>query len=389
MSSLKKSHAKSLTPSAKSPSNSLPSFANFLRDKTYLIIVAIIVALIAGAFLIAFRVNPEMITALAVLWAVFLVVILAIEYFHRRSFYRQLLSNIEQLDQAYLVLETLTQPKFYDGAILYEALYQTNKSMLENIARYRTQAREFQDYAEMWIHEVKAPLATLSLMSRDPKINEQIKRMDDYVEQILYFARAENSERDYLIREVDLAEIVGAVAVRNREILQMSHIDLIVTDLDRTVFTDAKWLEFILGQIVNNSIKYGAREIRISATSTTDQTTLRIRDDGIGISPKDLPNVFKKSFTGRNGHRRSAAPDELASHRSSTSGKLASCSAASGKIASHRAVEGHQSTGMGLYLAHTLCQKLGVRLSIASEEGAWTEVELTFPRHDFYTGVKD
>lgn len=327
----------------------------FLRDKVYVLVAGIVVALIAGAFLIAFRVNPEMIITLVVLWVVFIGFILTVEYLRKRSFYRSLLENIVKLDQAYLVLETIPTPKFYDGVIMSDALYRINKSMLESIQNYRTRAQEFQEYAEMWIHEVKTPLATLALMSHDPKLNEQIKRMDDYVEQILYFARAENAERDYLIRRVDLADVIHTVAVRNREILQAQNIELDVENVQYPVYTDTKWLEFILNQILNNSIKYGAHRIHISAVRTPETTTLKIRDDGIGISPKDLPKVFEKSFTGQNGR--------------------------------HSQGTVHRSTGMGLYLAHTLCQKLGHRIEIASEDGAWTQVDITFSHHGFYTEV--
>lgn len=337
-----------------SPREPLVSFRTYLRDKLYLIVAAIVATVIAGAFLAAFKINYEAVIMLAVLWAAFLVFILVADYYRKRGFYRALTANIAQLDQAYLVLETLSPPKFYEGIILYDTLYLAHKSMLEKIRQYRLKSEEFQEYAEMWIHEVKTPLATLSLMSHDPKINEQIKRMDDFVEQILYFARAENAEHDYLIRAVKLSEIINAVALRNREILQMQRIELVVSNLDQEVYTDAKWLEFIVNQIINNSIKYGAHEIRISAVRTPETTTLRIRDNGIGISPKDLPNVFQKSFTGQNGHR-------------------------SGVV--------HQSTGMGLYLAHTLCQKLGHRIAITSEDGAWTEVDITFSHHEFYTEV--
>lgn len=336
-----------------SADNNLTGLGSFLRDKAYLIIIAAIVTLIAGAFLIAFRINTEMVITLGALWITFIISTLLIEYMRKISFYHDLVKNLDHLDQAYLVLETLAQPKFYDGVILYEALYRINKSMLEDVARYRTQAKEFQDYAELWIHEVKTPLATLSLMSRDPKINEQIKRMDDYVEQILFFTRAENAERDYLIRAVNLNEVIKSVALRNREILQMQQIELEVAKLDHTIHTDAKWLEFILNQVLNNSIKYDARKVQVTTTQKSNIITLQIRDDGIGISSKDLPNVFKKSFTGQNGHHGGA----------------------------------HQSTGMGLYLAHTLCQKLGHRINISSVEGKWTLVEITFMQHDFYTDV--
>lgn len=229
-------------------SRQLISFHSFLRDKAYFLILAIIISVSAGLFLAALKVRLEAIILLVTLWLSFLLISLLTEYYRKLAFYQNLLSNIDRLDQAYLVLETLAQPRFYDGDILYAALYQINKSMLENLNKYRLQSRDFQEYVEMWIHEVKTPLATLSLISHDPQVNQQIKRINDYVEQILYFVRAENAEQDYLIKSSDLADIINAVASRNREILLAQKIDFSVQNINQTVFTDAKWLEFVLNQ---------------------------------------------------------------------------------------------------------------------------------------------
>lgn len=323
-------------------------FSRFLLDKAYFIVLALLIWIIVLMFLIAFKVSTEVIIMLSVLGGLFVIITLAIEYLRRRQFYKNFLQNLNELDQAYLILETLERPNFYDGKIFFDALYKIDKSMNENVKLYRTRAHDFQEYVEMWIHEVKTPLATLTLLSKDSKINEQIKRLDDYVEQILYFARAENAERDYLISEVSLVKVVGAVANRNREMLQARKIDFVVEKLDYNVRTDGKWLEFIINQIISNSIKYQSHVISISVQSHDDVIDLLIRDDGIGISEKDLPRVFDKSFTGSNGH----------------------------KI--------KQSTGMGLYIAKVLCEKLGHKISIESMEGEYTEVKITFSKHHYY-----
>ncbi len=137
-------------------------------------------------------------------------------------------------------------------------------------------------------------------MTNDRKISAQINRLDSYVEQVLYFARAENAEHDYLIKPVSLDKIISVVATKNRDLLLASNVDFIATGLNHEVFTDSKWLEFILNQIIQNSIKYHSKTIRLSAASNDEGIILTIADDGIGISAKDLPRVFEKSFTGEN-----------------------------------------------------------------------------------------
>lgn len=366
--------SKSLSPSTPPKHHNPASLGYFLREKLYFFLLAAGTLVLLLLFLTALRTSPEAIAVVVFLFLSFTAIIPTVEYWRRRNFYRQLLQNIASLDRAYLVLETLREPNFYDGRVLYEALYAINKSMAEAVQSYELSEREFREYIEMWIHEVKTPLATLSLMSKDRKIAAQINRLDSYVEQVLYFVRAENAERDYLIKPVSLAKIVGAVATKNQDLLLMSQVDLFVDDLDREVFTDSKWLEFILNQILLNSIKYQSAAIKISATANEEETVLTIADDGVGISAKDLPRVFDKSFTGENGH-------VTGSKTASESNHLPNSKIISGNS--------QKSTGMGLYIAKTLCDKLGHQISIASPERQGTIVTITFPRHDYYTVLRE
>lgn len=354
--------SKSLSPSTPPKHHNPASLGYFLREKLYFFLLAAGTLVLLLLFLTALRTSPEAIAVVVFLFLSFTAIIPTVEYWRRRNFYRQLLQNIASLDRAYLVLETLREPNFYDGRVLYEALYAINKSMAETVQSYELSEHEFREYIEMWIHEVKTPLATLSLMSKDRKIAAQINRLDSYVEQVLYFVRAENAERDYLIKPVSLAKIVGAVATKNQDLLLMSQVDLFVDNLDCEVFTDSKWLEFILNQILLNSIKYQSAAIKISATANGEETVLTIADDGVGISAKDLPRVFDKSFTGENGH---------ITNRKSTSRNA------------------QKSTGMGLYIAKTLCDKLGHQISIASPEHQGAIVTIIFPRHDYYTVLRE
>lgn len=327
----------------------------FLRDQLALIFAFGLCEVILVLFLLAFKINPLAIAVVLFLNFGCFIFALSFAYWRRRSYYRALLINLQQLEQAYLVLETLEPPRFYDGQILQESLYQANKSMLNNIKHYQAETKAFREYIELWIHEVKTPLAALSLMNLGPRASEQLQRLDDFVEQVLFFARAENAEQDYQISKVNLADVAHQVALRNQPILLAGKIDFVTHDLNLTVFSDAKWLEFMLGQIVSNSIKYGSKHIELSDHRVGHATTLEISDDGFGISAKDLPRVFEKSFTGQNGHQyRADIPS---------------------------------STGMGLYIVKTLADKLGHKISISSEAGRGTTVSLTFAEHDFYDEV--
>ncbi len=331
----------------------LSSFTAFLRDHSLQVLVSLGWIVILVLFLLALKVSSSAVMLIVIMITILLISNLIVEYLRRARYYRNLLKNLTQLDQAYLLLETVERPEFFDGRILQEILLQIDKSVAENIQQYASKTQDFREYIELWIHEAKTPLATLNLLNQDPRAAEQLKRLDDYIEQVLYFVRAENAEHDYRIKQTELAQVVQAVALRNREIIQTKQIELEVDDLHQSVFTDAKWLEFILNQIIANSIKYSSQKIKIYLQTDENLIKLNISDDGIGIPAEDLPRVFEKSFTGRNGRQTQAG----------------------------------SSTGMGLYLVRTLCQKLGHQISLDSQIGVGTTVTITFSDQKFYNVI--
>ncbi len=330
----------------------------YLKDKLYLITIFIFMYLIMILMFLAFKLDISLIIALSIIILISLISILSIEYIKKNKFYSNLLGNIEALDQAYLVLETLENPDFIDGEILYQALYEINKSMNEVVKNMEEQISDFKDYIEMWIHEVKLPIASINLMAHnnkdkfDKKTLDQIKRIEASVEQVLYYVRSENAEKDYLINQVSLNKVIANVALKNKDDLLDNKIDLNVSNVDYKVNTDSKWLEFILNQIINNSIKYRSLNkkslIKISARKENKQVILSIEDNGIGILPEDLPKVFNKTYTGTNGRIKA------------------------------------KSTGMGLYIAKNLCQKLGHKIEIVSVKDQFTRVSITISEHDYY-----
>ncbi len=338
------------------------SLIKFLKDKLYLIITFFVTYIILNLMFIAFKVNFQLILATSFLLFLFLIIILAIEYLKKKSFYTNLLNNIEVLDKAYLVLETIDKPNFYDGELLYQALYEINKSMNEFIKSLEGQMNDFKEYIEMWIHEVKIPIASLVLMTHnhndkfDKKTIEQLRRIEDYVEQVLYYVRSENAEHDYLINEVALNKVISNVALKNKDDLLANKINLNVEVADYKVFTDSKWLEFIFNQIMNNSIKYKRKikdsYIKIEAREEEERIVITIMDNGIGIPSEDLPKIFEKSFTGYNGRIKS------------------------------------KSTGMGLNICKNLCEKLGHKIFAESVQGEYTKIYIVIAKNKFYDVIK-
>lgn len=334
------------------------SFKKYLLDKTVQITVSIVGFIIAILMLNAFKVENDLKIALTILFFLVATFNIIFDYFRKYKFYKKILNTLDKLDKKYLILEMLKKPNFYDGEIFYQILYDINKSMIENVKEYNLSITDFKEYVEMWIHEVKIPIASLTLISHnhqneiDKKYIEQIRKLDNYIDQILYFVRSENVEKDYIIKEKKLQEIIKNVALKNKDDLSENAVRLDVDVHNEKVLTDSKWLEFILNQIINNSIKYKRKNtesyIKIKANEDKDRLYLTICDNGIGIPKSDIKRVFDKSFTGENG-------------RTMT-----------------------KSTGMGLYIAKKLCDKLGHKITVESEINEYTKITIIFTKNNFY-----
>lgn len=334
-------------------------FALYLKDKTIFIILDLVVYAIIALLFEAFEVEKPLAIVTFILLFGTSIAGLLFDYFRKRSFYRRLVKNAHELDKSYLVGTTIEEPDFYEGRLIAEVIYEMSKAMNEEIKELSISLKDFKEYLEMWIHEVKIPLSALELMAHNHKklfdhsSLEQLRRVENYVDQVLYYVRQESSEKDYLIKKTDLKKVVTSVALKNKDQLLEGKISLLADDLSGEVYTDSKWLEFVIDQIISNAIKYrnpGKKSrIEITTTDEKDAIALHIEDNGLGIKESDLPRVFDKSFTGYNGRRIST------------------------------------STGMGLYIVKNLIQKLGHKIEITSKENEFTRVTITFSKHDFYT----
>lgn len=332
------------------------SLKKYLFDKLPQIFVSTLGFIIIILVLNVFKVENSLKIAITLIFISIILFNLFYDFFRKYNFYHNLNNILKTLDQKYLVLEMLNIPNFYEGEIFYQTLYEINKSMIEKIKEYYLNITDFKEYVEMWIHEVKIPISSLVLMSHNHKelnntyINE-VKKLNNYVDQVLYYVRSNYAENDYIIKENNLDKIIKDVILKNKDELLLNNINIETNIKENKVLTDSKWLEFILNQIINNSIKYKKDNdsiIKIESLKENAKTILSIYDNGIGINKKDIKNVFKKSFTGENGRNLS------------------------------------KSTGMGLYIAKRLCDKLGHKILIESEKNEYTIVKIIFGNNDYY-----
>ncbi|MFC6314141.1 sensor histidine kinase [Lapidilactobacillus achengensis] len=296
---------------------------------------------------------------LDLLLVIFLAVFLFVLFWSRRSWYRQVDDRITDADN--ILNQPLINPQRCDErqiARYSEVLLETHQQVLNSLVNEQADQREFID---SWVHDIKVPLAALRLVgdSLEDEIGEQkydqlveeIDRMNHYVEEVLYYSRLSHFANDYLIQEYSLKAIINPVVRDNMNYFIHKKIRLERKNLDYTVLTDQKWLSFIIQQIIANSLKYTppAGEITIAVVSDRRGLDLQITDTGVGIPEADLSRIFDKGFTGANG----------------------------------RHADTH-ATGLGLYLAQKLAQKLGHQISVCSTVGVGTTLTIHFPLLSYY-----
>ena len=332
-------------------------YIDYLKDNIISIVIYLITILLIFLMLNVFKLDISVNILTTVILLLCGISIITINFHRKNIFYKSYLGSLNKLSKKYLILETIPEPNTYEERIMVDSLYEINKSMIENINDYQRNIIEFKEFVEIWIHEVKIPISSMVLKCHnnkekyDKSLLSIIRRLDNNIDEILYYVRSENTEKDFSISEVGLKEVIHNVSIKNKDDLLENNIKFEASIKKVNVNTDKKWLEFIVNQIINNSIKYKKEKdsvIRISYRDEENKTILEIYDNGIGIPSKDLSRVFEKSFTGSNGR------DKV------------------------------KSTGMGLYIIKKLCDKLGHNIYIDSVEKKYTKVIIEFGKNDLY-----
>lgn len=336
-------------------------FKLFFKEKAITILLLLFGIITIEIFLMAYNVGMFIKIYIPLIIMGLYMISIIIEYFKRKKFYDNLLKMLEELDEKYLITEIIKNPNFLEGQILKNSLEQIDKSMLENVNKYKYMTEDYKEYIELWIHEIKIPIATSKMVIENNKnaitksIDEELDKVENYIEQALFYARSNTVEKDYYIRKVVLKEIVNESIKKNKSSLIQEKISIDIHDLEIEVNTDNKWIVFILNQIIQNSIKYRKKEnsvMEIYANQGKENVILYIKDNGIGIKQGEITRVFEKGFTGTNGR-----------------------------------LSNKKSTGIGLYLCKKLCNKLGIGIELNSVQNEGTEVKLVFPK-DSYIELK-
>ena len=333
-------------------------FRDYIKEKMVLIIGTILALVSVEILLLAYNISILIRVYCAFIIVFVMALAILIEYKKKKDYYNELIKNMEELKEKYLISEIIKTPNFIEGKILKDILQDTGKSMLENVNYYKNIQEDYKEYIELWIHEVKIPIAASKMIIENNKnevtksIDEELDKVENYTEQALFYARSNAVEKDYIINKTNLKEIVNGAILKNKTTLLNEKVSIELSNLkDEEVYTDSKWAVFIVNQIIQNAIKYSKKEnkkIEISSQEKNDKVILYIKDNGIGIKKGEITRVFERGFTGENGR-----------------------------------IIGQKSTGIGLYLCKKLCDRLGLGIELNSEKDKGTEVRIIFPKSSY------
>lgn len=330
------------------------SFITFLEEKILYILFQLFFLVLVSFLLFLSGVDGLYIFLMILIYAVFQIGFLWLTYRNKCRKNQRIVEMTDNLQEAYYISEILQKPKDLENQAYYYALKRACKAMNDKISALTKEQVEYQEYVESFAHEIKIPIGALSLTfdnARDYSLKKETDKIFQLVEQMLYYARSENTEKDYFVKELSLDEMMHHVLLKFRYVLLEDKVTLDIHDMENTVYTDEKWLQFILSQILQNAVKYMNKEEKrlvIYSVSRDGNILLVMEDNGCGIKKSELSRVFEKGFTGSNRKKTNA-------------------------------------TGMGLYLAKKLSDRLGLRLQIDSEEGKYTRVTIFFPKGSIHS----
>lgn len=216
---------------------------------------------------------------------------------------------------------------------------------------------DYEEYVEAWVHEAKMPLSLLPLLldNRREELPGQVaykldyirNRLQEFVDQMLFYARLKGARKDYLFEYVNVGECIREVLEDYYPLLEEKKFQVAFPEelAAELVYTDRRGLRFLLQQAVSNSVKYCRREPRLCFEMVKREKSriLKIRDNGPGTPACDMPYLFEKGFTGESGQDRKKA------------------------------------TGMGLYLAKEMARDLGLTLEAESRLGEGFQIAVAFP----------
>lgn len=235
---------------------------DYIRDKGIFLAVNLMSFIIISFLMYFSNVALVIIFLLFCVWFFPLFSYILIEYIKFRKYFNTVENILENLDKKYLLPEVLNESNFIEGEEINYIFKVLSRDMHENVKYYKNIQEEYREYIETWVHEIKTPIASTKLLIENNtneitrKIDTQMDKIENFVEQVLYYSRSDEVGKDYIIKKTELSQVVKSVVKKNQRDFIGKRISLQLGNLDEIIYSDTKWIEFILNQIIGNAIKY-------------------------------------------------------------------------------------------------------------------------------------
>lgn len=248
----------------------------------------------------------------------------------------------------------------YYTYLLQGIIIKLNKQQEVALLDYEARADQMEEYTTEWVHDIKVKVAVCDLVLEDleeeevaERLSLPIEQMKFMVNQLLYITRANHYSQDLHIEQVDVKEVIKGKIKENAPFFIRKNIAIENQIETCSCISDKKWLEYIVGQVLNNASKYThkAGKVLIYTIEDEEGIHLHVRDNGVGVPKEELGRLFEKGFTGTNGRQTT------------------------------------KSTGMGLYYAKKMANVLSVGLRVESVQNEYTDVILSFYKLEDYFNV--
>lgn len=340
-----------------------PHLINFIKQNYIWILMIVTMSCIHLLYMYLIGARKQDLVYAAVLDAILLLITVLVGFFRYSSKVKALSNALKRPvgEQAQLPEAT------GDVEILYHRLLE-NQSIARSESESSAAIRQSQmrDYYSMWVHQIKTPISAMKLLLEAEReelgqlicddeqsqyllsdnmdsFEDELFRIEEYVSMALQYQRVSSTENDFVLEKVSVDGVIRDTIKKYAKIMIRRHIGINYSGTGQDVYTDGKWLAFMLEQILSNAIKYTPQGgVTIETAEEKDRFFITIKDTGIGIKAEDLPRVFEKGYTGYNGHADKKA------------------------------------TGIGLYLCRQMADKLGHTIRMESEIGKGTKVWIGF-----------
>lgn len=318
-------------------------FGKYLKDRLKIILIFLIFCLIFISALVLYKIPADAILYPTAVCVSFGIVFMIFDY--RKAYKKhKLLESNKRLSGD--LMEYFPEIRTIDDTDYQQIIDLLLQEQKKRSTQHNIKYTEMVEYYTVWAHQIKTPIATMSLKLQNEdselshSIADDLSRIEQYVEMVLMFLRLDSDSTDYIIQQYSLDSIMKDCVKKFASQFIRKKIKLDYNITDTSVLTDEKWLSFVIEQVLSNALKYTPSGT-ISLYLENDKT-LCIKDTGIGIAQEDLPRIFDKGYTGYNGR------------------------------------SDKRATGIGLYLCKRICNNLGHTIKAESvlDEGTTVKIDL-------------